>query len=647
MRNLLIWVAVTLCSSLTLNAQINFTANTVVPAYNGNFNYGVNAGAASTWSTNSMADIMAGNPIKGINGLNARSFRTLFPPSFVSQWGYDLFKTEYEYYYNLGLHEFVVMLEGAPIASEQDNVYYDKNNQVAGSNACGIKSKMFKDIYLPIWDGGLNGTPINDNNPYAKYVYNMVTRYKKYIRFWEVVNEPDFSFSAAAQAKRGATDNWWENTPDPCALLNLRAPIFQYIRTMRIAYEVIKYVDPTAYVGSGGLSFPSFLDGLCRYTDNPNGGTVTSDYPLKGGAYFDVLSFHSYPMVYMGIWSNVIGGMLYERHSDKGILEFMRVKNDFDSVLKVAGYNGTTYPKKLVICTETNLPSKQISDLVGSDVAQTNYLIKVLVESQKTGIIQNYPYVGGDVVPAASASNAYDVMGLYECLTNKGPDNGGAGWNQKMKPAGIGFKTTATLLYERKYDAARTAAMNLPATLGGGAFRDDIGRYTYVLWSKTKTDNSEVSPATYAFPAAMNVAPEMERRLWDWGKTNTTDIVQASSVALNGAPIFLSESFTLLPVDETPRPPVPVEKEYSAVTVYPNPAAAKASIGFTLKEKARINVDIYNAEGQFITKAVADRALTAGSYTIPLPVQQLVSGVYYCHFKTEKSVEIKKLIITR
>ena len=646
MRNLLIWVAVFLCSNLTLHAQINFTANTVVPAHTSAFNYGVNAGAASSWNTTSIADIMAGNPIKGISGLNARSFRTLFPPSFVSQWGYDLFKTEYEYYYNLGLRDFVVMLEGLPVAAEQENVFYNTSNQVAASNACATKSKLFKDLYLPIWDGGANGTPINDNNPYAKYVYNMVTRYKKYIKYWEVVNEPDFSFSATAQAKRGTAGNWWENTPDPCALLNLRAPIYQYIRTMRIAYEVIKYVDPTAYVGSGGLSFPSFLDGLCRFTDNPNGGTVTTDYPLKGGAYFDVLSFHSYPMVYMGVWSNAIGGMLYQRHSDKGIYDFFRVKNEFDSVLTVHGY-GTTYPKKIVICTETNLPSKPISDLVGSDVAQTNYLMKVLVQSPKYNVLQNYPYVGGDVVPAASASNAYDVMGLYECLTNQGPDNGGPGWKQKIKPSGVGFKTTATILYKTNYDAARTAALNLPNNIDGSAYRDTLGRYIYVLWAKTTTDNSEAASATYAFPAAVNPSPKMQRRLWNWSTTATTDEVFSNSVSLTGAPMFLTESFALLPIDEKPRPQPAEEKEYSAVTVFPNPTAEKASIGFTLKGNTRVSVDIFNAEGKFITRPVSDRALTTGSYNIPLPVHQLASGTYYCHFKTDKAEEIKKLVIVR
>lgn len=75
----------------------------------------------------------------------------------------------------------------------------------------------------------------------------------------------------------------------------MKAPPF-YIRTLRISYEVIKSVDPDALVAVGGLGWPSFLDVICRYTDEPfEGGEEPDRYPLKGGAYFDCMSFDSYP----------------------------------------------------------------------------------------------------------------------------------------------------------------------------------------------------------------------------------------------------------------------------------------------------------------------------------------------------------------
>ena len=52
---------------------------------------------------------------------------------------------------------------------------------------------------------------------------------------------------------------------------------------------------PKAFVAVGGLGWPSYLDVICRHTDEPFDGTATGQYPLKGGAYFDCMSFHSYP----------------------------------------------------------------------------------------------------------------------------------------------------------------------------------------------------------------------------------------------------------------------------------------------------------------------------------------------------------------
>lgn len=69
------------------------------------------------------------------------------------------------------------------------------------------------------------------------------------------------------------------------------------IGLLRISYEVIKTVDENAYVCIGGIGNPAFLDAVLRNTDNPIDGTENNDYPLLGGAYFDVLSFHSYPHI--------------------------------------------------------------------------------------------------------------------------------------------------------------------------------------------------------------------------------------------------------------------------------------------------------------------------------------------------------------
>lgn len=645
MRNLILCVVAWLCNGISLLAQVNYTADSIVPPYNGYFYYGTNGGWYPTWDDKSIANIAAGNPFLNVKGVGSKTFRPPLPGSFVDYYGYNVRINEFTHYGTLGVRDYTVILN-TPADDELDSTFYQSDGTVGATNECGIRSLLFKNAYAPIWDGGLNGTPYNDTNYCAKYIYEIVSRYKPYTKFWEVVNEPDFDWSSSAWLERGQTGNWWENLPVPCALANLRAPVFHYIRWLRIAYDIIKTLDPTAYVAPGGLGYISFADILCRYTDNPVDGSVTPEYPLRGSAYFDVLSFHSYPQYALHKWSNAAGGFVYERHSDKAAEKFVGLKNDFDSVLKIYGYDGIQKPKKLYICTETNIASKSFSGMIGSDLAQINYVLKSLVLSQKNKILQTYLFVLGDSKPAASAADAFEVMGLYESLPNNGPVNGGPGYNHRFKNSGYAYKTISNLLLYLRYDSARTVAMNIPANLEGAAFKDSIGGYIYALWAKTTTDQNESASGTYSFPAAMNVAPDMEVRQWDWSSTNTTNVIHSTNIALTSTPIFLSEQFTILPVKDKPTTTTPDNTDFS-VNIYPNPASAAASIAFTLKSSAKVKVTIHNAEGRLVTTAIADRSFNGGTHVVPLPVQQLVSGVYYCRFTTEKSEEMKKFIIVR
>ncbi len=118
--------------------------------------------------------------------------------------------------------------------------------------------------------------------------------------------------------------------------------------------------------------------------------------------------------------------------------------------------------RNYIICTETNIPSKAFGNMIGSDQAQANYVIKSLVLSQKNDILQTYFFVLGDSKPLAQATDGFELMGLYESLTNNGPINGGPGYNHRFKSSGLAYKTVSNLLFGAKYDPARTAAMNIP-----------------------------------------------------------------------------------------------------------------------------------------------------------------------------------------
>src|SRR5450432_431281 len=270
-------------SVLHAAAQINYTANDAahVTPYTGNFLFGSNMGYYPPWTNQTIADIAAGNASKNVKGAGVKTLHLPLPENFLDTWGYDVSVNDFIHYNELGIKDNTVFLE-FPTDAHTDNTIYP---------GCTDHSLIWSNLYTPIWDGGANGTPVNDDNYLALYIYNTVTRYKQWVKFWELVNEPDFDGGTIGWRSPGdPAGNWWDRNPLPCELYNVKAPIFNYIRMMRIAYEVIKTVDPTAYVSMGGVGYPSFLDAVCRNTDNPADGSVNASYPVKGGAYFDCMS---------------------------------------------------------------------------------------------------------------------------------------------------------------------------------------------------------------------------------------------------------------------------------------------------------------------------------------------------------------------
>ncbi|HEY0678626.1 MAG TPA: T9SS type A sorting domain-containing protein [Chitinophagaceae bacterium] len=600
----LMWLLV-----LSVSAQINFSANDFgrVPVYNGNFQYGTNMGYyGNSWDDYTLADIAAGNSSKNIKGVGSKTFHLPLPESFLEFWGYNVRVDMFNHYASLGVKDNTVFLED-PKGDHRDPTNF----------GCVQSSRLFKNMYEPIWDGGANGTPVNDNNYFALYVYKTVTTYKSYVKFWEIINEPDLEYGTLGDGDPGQPGNWWDNNPPPCNIPNLYAPIFQYIRALRIGYEVIKYVDPSAYVAPGGLGKPAFLDAILRNTDNPANGSVNSSYPLKGGAYFDALSFHMYPIYHLHQWDNSIGGFAFSRHSDAAVKKYIEHKNKFYSTLAARGYNNTTYPAKLVITTENNIPNKAVMGpiglWIGSQEAQRNYVVKAAVESQKNNISQYYVFVLGDDKDSWDGSaSELSFLGLYKNLVGKGPLGNGGAYNQDPNESGVAYKTMSDMLLNKTYDETRTVAMNLPSNVGGGAFKDAAGSYVYVLWAKTTTDQSEAASAVYNFPAGLTSA-QLNKREWNFSSTGTGSTVASTNISLTGSPVFLFDSST------PPPPPPPATVNCDNITITPG----SGSINLTGLVAPIVAIHVFNSS--WATVYNQSYTNSPGNLTIP----SLTQGTYY------------------
>lgn len=488
----------------TNNAQgypPTFTANTYVPAYNSGFGYGTNMGYyGANWNDDQIAGIF-----KDAGG---STLRVSLPEKFLRQWGYGVRVNTFKSYRdNLGLHDLTAMVEG-PSDAVRDRTRYDGFSE----------SNVFANLYQPIWNS--DGS-VNSNNYYANYIYNTVINYGDYIRFWEICNEPDFSPSTN-------TDNWYSRNPTAAELPNLKAPLSHYIRMLRIAYEVIKNYKPNDYVAIGGIGYDSFLDAVLRNTDNPADGSVNGDYPNKGGAYFDVLSYHYYPIYALRTWNNSIMNFDYQRHSDGAVNATLGHKALLEQTLKKYGY-GSSYPQKHVIVTETNVGRKTTGSLYGGNEYQRNYVMKMMVQAQKNNIDQVDFFMAGETANYDQADNENQVMGFYENLYRDAPGS------QKLTMAGIGHKTIGQLLYGYNYDNDLTNQLALPANVDGGAFKkgNDV---LYVLYAKTTNDMNEWNTATYNFPSALNIKT-LGTYEWNYSVTGQSNSLQGSSVQLSATPV--------------------------------------------------------------------------------------------------------------
>lgn len=623
-------ILTTLVSCLTLimffqNAfaqQPPFTANTTVPAYSNDFYFGSNPGYYGGYNNNAPND-------KLIHDLFIKAGMHTTRPGlydyFLEQYGVNIRKNEFIYYTTtLNMKELTIFLNGPSDA-----------HRSAKTITCGsqqFRSEVFKNLYAPIWDDSTNGiTAVNDTNYYAAYVYKVVKTYGNYIRFYEVWNEPDFAANGNVSLASGQPGNWWDTNPSPCDLVNLRDDITNYVRMLRITYEVVKSMQPNAYIATGGLGYTNFLDAVMRNTDNPADGSVTAAYPLKGGAYFDVLSYHSYPQYNLRTWDNSIGGFKYFRHSDYAVQKVMDLKNSFQAILTSYGYNGTTYPAKYVILTEVNIPRKHYgtTDYIGTPEAQRNFLMKTFVIAQKQGIKQVYTYNIGDskneTDPTVS-TDGFDGMGFYYNLNQATPATA------TLVPSGVGCKTLSDFILTYKYDAAATAALNLPSTVNGAAFTKGT-ETRYVLWAKTKTDQSEAASATYTFPAALGFQ-SLTTKQWDYSTTAATQTITGASLTLSANPIMITgttlATATILTVPDS-----------DWFTIYPNPAQENFTIRLTGTYTTSVFITVYDVQGRIVQK---NQLTDENSLTIPL--LNLASGVYQVEvFSEEKGRAIKKLVV--
>lgn len=589
-------------------APVTYTAREQVNRDKG-FLPGVNLGYNPPWNDAQLADIAAGNPELGELGAGALTLRGALQDNFVTPWGYDSRIETYQHFASLGLRENTLIV-GFPDPAHRDTTYH----------CPAFRSEMFANLYEPIWDNNANGTPINEANDLAVYLYKLAHVYKDQVKYWEIWNEPGFDHTfVTGYLPPGYPNNWWENDPRPCDY-KLRAPIQQYVRTLRIAWEVIKSVDPDAHVTLASVGYPAFLDAVLRNTDNPDKGKPTPDFPHGGGAWFDAIAIHTYPHFdgTLQDWNNDSMRFDYFRHTDMAITSIAMTKDTFQSVLSQYGFDGKQYPQKEWIITEINVPRKVFGEYIGGDTVQVNFIIKAFVEAAKNEIRQMHVYDLAESFYINEAVNEFQVMGLFQRLYETEP------YNEIINNIGIAYRTASQLLKHGRYDAARSAGMQAPPGVAAYAFLMPDGFYTYVLWARTTTDRSEHASGNYQFPGAWDIQQATVYR-WDYTATQVSQPLTPTSILLDGTPIFITDSIHVFPT--LPRADFQVGSREGCVpklVQFNSLASANTTSwywefpgGTPSVSRLKNPIVVYNQEGNFPVTLVVTNAYGRDSISYP------------------------------
>ncbi|MCD4820077.1 MAG: T9SS type A sorting domain-containing protein [Candidatus Cloacimonetes bacterium] len=94
-----------------------------------------------------------------------------------------------------------------------------------------------------------------------------------------------------------------------------------------------------------------------------------------------------------------------------------------------------------------------------------------------------------------------------------------------------------------------------------------------------------------------------------------------------------------------------INSNITDLQIYPNPfsnnfSRSKVQISFTLSEKSKINLDVYNIKGQKIDRLVQNQHKSAGIHSLNWEIpQNTTNGIYLIRLQTEQFQNVSRIII--
>lgn len=385
----------------------------------------------------------------------------------------------------------------------------------------------------PIFINQGGQTVVNPANHWALFVFRAVERYKPGgelarahglnpnfgVRAWEIWNEPDWDCNHSSP---GGFGGFFNGSPT------------EYYQMLKIAYQVVKFSDPSAYVVTGGLTYwanPGWFDELAAaFRADPDKPSQT-----RNNLYFDAVALHWYSNVHHALDQS---SAFSRRIRDQGL------------------------GLKPIWLTETGLPL--IGDGVGPEDPNSPY--RGSIDDQASYIIQNAAYALWMRRAAPSGTDRIFHFQLYD----DGIEGALGVFGLIRNPVGYAPHPSQPGVPRPGYSAMQVATRYLdgasPLTRDGSngveriAFQRPNGERVTVLWNWNATERTVSVRATAGSARLVdrvggetNVAPSggnYSVRLP--GATNFNQPETPGVAMIGGAPYLLVESGTPLPPSATP-----------------------------------------------------------------------------------------------
>jgi hypothetical protein len=431
-------------------------------------------------------------------------------------YGYQTFTARIAYMYNtLGFRNNVLFADANPY----NGTYTGQSTKTtAGGNRSWMPSGLFLNPFNP-------DSSINQSNIAAVYFDSLLVNYGAYFSYFQVWNEPDFSYTADAylDSTKSAT-SWQKTEPTPDELPNMYDSLEDYVQLCKIARQVCNHVKPSMKVITGGLGYTWFYMWCLR----------------KGIASgVNGIDYHEYPFYQWTFcnWNGTAcgsGGAM--RNSDEAAHLVDSAMQMYRFIETQEGATHIPMSSTEIALPRWSFPLNTSSAAFpnnknfGSNDCQQNFIIKsvILLMRDTLSFYTMYQTGEGASYQNASSGNPFVAMGLDTNMTTAG----GVGHEMKT-PQGNSYTAMQNLL--KHYTINYT-----PPTLATGTNGAELDSATYkfyVVWAICQHDTVESGAGTFALPAGQTYT-EFDRN------GNLISGSVTGTVSINGAPVFLRQNTT-------------------------------------------------------------------------------------------------------